>query len=126
MFICQLGMNKSVQDHTNANVCKQTYDASCSINTVDPGFRIQMTLVGFRVIVDGKKRSLIINLMHHTLKALSVKHPTSIARFDSGGYDNSGPQRHTLPYFSQPSKQYHDNFYTTTFYTAHTLSISHT
>ena len=26
----QLGMHKSVQDHTNANVCKQTYDASCS------------------------------------------------------------------------------------------------
>ena len=30
MSICQLGMHKSVQDHTNANVCKQTYDASCS------------------------------------------------------------------------------------------------
>ena len=29
MSICQLGMHKSVQDHTNANVCKQTYDASC-------------------------------------------------------------------------------------------------
>ena len=30
MSICQLGMHKSVQDHTNANVCKQTYDASCT------------------------------------------------------------------------------------------------
>ena len=30
MSICQLGMHKNVQDHTNANVCKQTYDASCS------------------------------------------------------------------------------------------------
>ena len=30
MSICQLGMHKSVQDHTNANVCKQTYDASCN------------------------------------------------------------------------------------------------
>ena len=29
MSICQLGMHKNVQDHTNANVCKQTYDASC-------------------------------------------------------------------------------------------------
>ena len=26
MSICQLGMHKSVQDHTNAKVCKQTYD----------------------------------------------------------------------------------------------------
>ena len=31
MSICQLGMHKSVQDHTNANVCKQTYDASCAM-----------------------------------------------------------------------------------------------
>ena len=31
MSICQLGMHKSVQDHTNANVCKQTYDASCML-----------------------------------------------------------------------------------------------
>ena len=31
MSICQLGMHKSVQDHTNANVCKQTYDASCKM-----------------------------------------------------------------------------------------------
>ena len=31
MSICQLGMHKNVQDHTNANVCKQTYDASCII-----------------------------------------------------------------------------------------------
>ena len=31
MSICQLGMHKNVQDHTNANVCKQTYDASCRI-----------------------------------------------------------------------------------------------
>ena len=30
MSICQLGLHKSVQDHTNANVCKQTYDASCN------------------------------------------------------------------------------------------------
>ena len=29
MSICQLDMQKNVQDHTNANVCKQTYDASC-------------------------------------------------------------------------------------------------
>ena len=31
MSICQLGMHKNVQDHTNANVCKQTYDASCTL-----------------------------------------------------------------------------------------------
>ena len=30
MSICQLGMHKNVQNHTNANVCKQTYDASCT------------------------------------------------------------------------------------------------
>ncbi len=28
MFICQLGMHNNVQGHRNANVCKQTYDAS--------------------------------------------------------------------------------------------------
>ena len=32
MSICQLGMHKNVQDHTNANVCKQTYDASCTLH----------------------------------------------------------------------------------------------
>lgn len=30
MSICQLGMHNSVQDDTNANVCKQTYDACCT------------------------------------------------------------------------------------------------
>ena len=35
MSICQLGMHKSVQDHTNANVCKQTYDASCNAGDQD-------------------------------------------------------------------------------------------
>ena len=34
MSICQLGMHKSVQDHTNANVCKQTYDASCPVISI--------------------------------------------------------------------------------------------
>ena len=32
MFICQNGMHNSVQSHRNANVCKQTYDASCTCN----------------------------------------------------------------------------------------------
>ena len=31
MFICQLGMHNNVQGHRNANVCKQTYDASCMV-----------------------------------------------------------------------------------------------
>jgi len=30
MFICQLGMHNNVQGHRNENVCKQTYDASCT------------------------------------------------------------------------------------------------
>ncbi len=30
MFICQLGMHNNVQGHRSANVCKQTYDASCT------------------------------------------------------------------------------------------------
>ena len=29
MFICQSGMHNNVQGYSNANVCKQTYDASC-------------------------------------------------------------------------------------------------
>ena len=29
MFICQFGMHNNVQGHRNANVCKQTHDASC-------------------------------------------------------------------------------------------------
>ncbi len=31
MFICQFGMHNSAQGHRNANVCKQTYDACCSV-----------------------------------------------------------------------------------------------
>ena len=31
MFICQAGMHNKVQGHRNANVCKQTYDASCKL-----------------------------------------------------------------------------------------------
>ena len=29
MFICQFGMHNNVHGYRNANVCKQTYDASC-------------------------------------------------------------------------------------------------
>ena len=31
MSVCQLGMHKSIQDHINVNVCKQTYAASCNL-----------------------------------------------------------------------------------------------
>ena len=37
MSICQLGMHKNVQNHTNANVCKQTYDASCTATVPNLG-----------------------------------------------------------------------------------------
>ena len=32
MLKCQLGMQKNVQGHRIASVCKQTYDASCILN----------------------------------------------------------------------------------------------
>ena len=33
---CQLGMQKNVQGHRIASVCKQTYDASCILTKSDP------------------------------------------------------------------------------------------
>ena len=43
MSICQLGMHKNVQDHTNANVCKQTYDASCKWRS--PSYGVVLNLI---------------------------------------------------------------------------------
>ena len=31
MLMCQFGMHINVQGHRNANVCKQTYDACCTV-----------------------------------------------------------------------------------------------
>ena len=33
---CQLGMQKNVQGHRIASVCKQTYDASCTDSEEEP------------------------------------------------------------------------------------------
>ena len=54
MSICQLGMHKNVQDHTNANVCKQTYDASCTVIPYDDGCYTKSKLRRFPKFESGK------------------------------------------------------------------------
>ena len=44
MSICQLGMHKSVKAHTNANVCQQTYDASCTLAEMRFSMHIAMNI----------------------------------------------------------------------------------
>jgi len=68
MFICQFGMHNNVHGHRNANVCKQTYDASCISVATD-----------HRRLADGRWKSSY----HIMIPQLSIKADHMNAMYDA-------------------------------------------
>ena len=71
MFICQFGMHNHVQGYRNANVCKQTYDASCRdgafshLAPVPVNTELSVVTVAGKALLDLAKHQNLQNDIHN-------------------------------------------------------------